>query len=119
MLQRPGEMYAVWVFWVGGGRSFDCWYLNIQVPVRRTPQGYDTQDLELDIVLRADGTWKLKDDDVLEQRIAEGRFTPEQVAAVRAEGRRITDELEAGIRWWSDEWAAWVPDPAWPTPEFP
>jgi hypothetical protein len=38
---------------------------------------------------------------------AAGRFTKEQVAATRAEAMRITDELDAGRRWWSDEWMAW------------
>jgi hypothetical protein len=50
---------------------------------------------------------------------AAGRFTKEQVAATRAEAKRITDELDAGRRWWSDEWIAWRPDPTWPTPAFP
>jgi predicted RNA-binding protein associated with RNAse of E/G family len=119
MLQRPSEMYAVWVFWEGPDRAFDCWYVNIQEPFCRTDVGYDTQDLELDIIVRADGSWALKDDDVLEQRIAEGRFTSEQIADVRDEARRITRDLEAGIRWWSDEWAAWEPDTSWSVPRFP
>jgi hypothetical protein len=119
MLQRPREMYAVWVFWGGADRSFEAWYINIQEPFRRTAAGYDTQDLELDIVVAADGSWALKDDDVLEQRVLEGRYATPQVAAVRDEGRRITSDLARGQRWWSDAWALWTPDPAWPTPSFP
>jgi len=119
MLQRPGESYAIWVFWFRPEREFRGWYVNLQEPFRRTELGYDTQDLELDIWVPATGGWKLKDDDVLEGRIHEGRFTGEQVAATRAEAKRVTDELDAGRRWWSDEWIAWRPDPTWPTPTFP
>jgi Protein of unknown function (DUF402) len=119
MLQRPGEAYAVWVFWSGPNREFDCWYVNLQEPFRRTATGYDTQDLELDIVVSADASWTLKDDEVLEQRVREGRHTSEQVAATRAEAKRVTDELDAGRKWWSDDWARWRPDPKWPTPAFP
>ena len=119
MLQRPDEMFAVWVFWEGPERRFSCWYLNIQEPFRRTPDGYDTQDLELDVVVDADGSRTLKDDDQLEQRVAEGRFTEAQVVAIRAEGRRITRALDAGERWWSDDWASWAPDPSWPLPTDP
>ena len=36
----------------------------------------------------------LNDDDLLEQRISEGRYTTDKVAVVRAEGRRFTDALE-------------------------
>jgi hypothetical protein len=118
MLQRPGDMYAVWVLWQGPDRRFDCWYLNIQEPFRRTDHGYDTQDLELDIIVNADGSWTLKDEDVLEQRIAEGRYTRDQMDEVRKEAARLTSELEAGRRWWSDDWSRWSPDPTWGTPSF-
>ena len=119
MLQRPGDSYAIWVFWHGPTRAFRGWYVNLQEPFRRTAIGYDTQDLELDIWVPVDGGWVLKDDHVMEERIREGRFTPSQVAATRAEAERITDELDAGRRWWADSWAEWRPDPAWPTPSFP
>ena len=36
MLQRPGEMHAIWVFWQGPERTFHGWYVNIQEPFRRT-----------------------------------------------------------------------------------
>jgi len=50
---------------------------------------------------------------VLDERIREGRYTPEQVEATWAEGRRVVRELEAGRRWWDPRWALWEPDPAW------
>ena len=84
MLQRPGEAYAIWVFWYGAERAFRGWYVNLQEPFRRNGRGYDTQDLELDIVVPVDGPWEWKDDELLDVRVAEGRFTPEQAAAARA-----------------------------------
>jgi hypothetical protein len=119
MLQRPSDAHAIWVFWSGAKRDFRGWYINLQQPFRRTAIGYDTQDLELDIWVPVDGPWEFKDDEVLEQLVLEGRYTPEQVAATRAEAERIADELNARRRWWSDEWAEWRPDPDWPTPDFP
>jgi len=118
-LQRPGDAHAVWVFWHGPEREFGAWYVNLQEPFRRTERGFDTQDLELDIVVRPDGSWRYKDDEKLEMWIDRGRWTADEVVAIREEGRRIAAELEAGRRWWSDEWAAWRPDPAWATPELP
>ena len=50
MVQRPGDHYAVWHFWDGPDHEFSCWYLNLQTSFVRTPTGYNTQDLELDIV---------------------------------------------------------------------
>jgi hypothetical protein len=109
MLQRPGEAYAVWVFWQGVEREFHGWYLNLQEPFRRTREGYDTQDHELDIWLPADGPWVLEDDELLDVRVREGRFTQDQADAFRAEADRITAELDAGRRWWDDAWADWRP----------
>jgi Protein of unknown function (DUF402) len=119
MLQRPADWYAVWVFWSGPKREFRGWYLNLQEPFRRTELGYDTQDLELDIWLPREGGYELKDDERLEQRVEEGRFTPEQVREIRAEAARILAEVESEGRWWPDSWSEWQPDPDWPTPTFP
>jgi len=113
MLQRPGEAHAIWVFWQGPHREHHGWYVNFQEPFRRTERGYDTQDLELDIWIPAGGGWAWKDADVLEHRIAEGRFTREQVDATWLEGRRVAAELDAGRRWWDPRWALWEPDPEW------
>ena len=118
MLQRPGEAHAVWLFWRGRERTFAGWYVNIQEPFRRTATGFDTQDLELDIWIPLDGRWEWKDEELLERRVEEGRFTTEQVVEIRAEGARIAAELDAGRRWWDESWAGWQPDPAWPTPSF-
>ena len=61
----------------------------------------------------------MKDDDQLEPWIERGRYSEQEVAAIRAEGARVVAELEAGRRWWSDDWAAWKPDPSWPLPRLP
>jgi hypothetical protein len=109
MLQRPDEMHAIWVFWDGPEREFAGWYVNLQEPFRRTTAGYDTQDLELDIWIPAGGRPQLKDSDLLDQRVREGRFTQDQARAIRAEGDRVLAELDAGRRWWDDAWADWQP----------
>ena len=119
MLQRPDEAHAVWHFWDGPDRAFRCWYLNLQAPFRRTSIGYDTQDLELDIVVAPDGSFELKDLEYMDQRVAEGRFTPELVAEVIADGDRIMAELVAGRHWWDHSWSSWEPDPTWVTPTLP
>ena len=118
-LQRPGDRYAVWVFWEGAERKFTAWYVNLQDPFRPTSIGVDTQDLELDIVVSPDGSWHYKDDEHLEAWIRRGRWTLSEVAEIRAEGARVGTLLADGRRWWSDEWANWRPDPDWPQPSLP
>ena len=119
MLRRPGEAYSVWHFWEGRDRRFAGWYLNLEEPARRTSIGYDTQDLELDVWIPVDGGWRFKDEELLEQRVLDGRYTPDQVAATRALGDEIGAMLERGERWWDESWASFEPDPAWRAPSFP
>jgi hypothetical protein len=112
-LQRPDEAHAVWLFWQGPERSLRCWYVNLQAPFRRTAAGIDTEDHELDIVIEPDGAWRFKDDEWLDEWVRLGRWTEAEVAAIRAEGARVAADLEAGRRWWDEDWAGWRPDPEW------
>ncbi|MFI5045827.1 MAG: DUF402 domain-containing protein [Acidimicrobiia bacterium] len=106
-------LYSVHHYWAGPDREFVCWYLNIQESMRPTAIGFDTQDLELDIVVMADGTSLLKDDELLDQRVADSRWTADEVAAIRRLGQEIVrDVVEPGRFWWDRAWAAWEPD-AW------
>jgi Protein of unknown function (DUF402) len=108
-LQRPGDWYGVWVFWRGCEREFAGWYINFQEPFRRQPDGYDTQDLELDIWIPRDGAWEWKDRELLEERVREGRYTREQAEATRAHADVVAADLDAGRMWWDPAWAEWSP----------
>ena len=119
MLQRPWESYAVWHFWNGPERAFAGWYLNLQEPFRRTAVGYDTQDLELDVWMPSRGGWSFKDEDLLEVRVREGRFTQDEVASIRALGDEIGAMLDQSEQWWDASWSKWRPDPSWRGPTLP
>ena len=118
-LRRPGEACSVMHFWQAPERRFAGWYLNLEEPFRRTATGYDTQDLELDVWIPVDEDWRFKDEDMVEQRVSEGRFTEEQATAIRALGEQIGTRLDRGERWWDEQWASFEPDPAWRAPAFP
>lgn len=115
----PAVGHTVWHFWEGPDRRFAGWYVNLQDTPRPTAIGYDTQDLELDIWVTPDGSWRFKDWDLLDTRVSEGRFTVDQVDAIRREGERLGAELEAGRPWWDPSWAEWTPDPSWHVPVLP
>lgn len=119
MVQRRGDPYAVWHFWTGPEREFMCWYINLQADFVRTSIGYDTQDFELDFVVFPDGTWIIKDLEVLDDRVAEGRFTSGLVHWIRELGEQMGQDLEAGRRWWDTSWRDWAPPAAWVNPRLP
>ena len=118
-LRRPGEACSVMHFWHGPEREFAGWYLNLEEPFRRTATGYDSQDLELDVWIPVDGDWRFKDEEMVDQRVREGRYTEEQATAIRALGRQIAAMLDRGERWWDERWASFEPDPSWRAPAFP
>jgi Protein of unknown function (DUF402) len=119
MLRRPGEAYSVWHFWDGPERRFAGWYLNLEEPIRRTSVGYDTQDLELDVWIPVGEPWRFKDEELLEQRVREGRYTQDQLDAIRALGEEVAAMLRRDGAWWDGRWAGFEPDQTWRAPTFP
>jgi len=108
-----GRAHSLHLLWNDAG-EFSGWYVNVQEPLRRTPVGFETDDLILDIRVEPDGTWAWKDEDELEEAVRLGRFTDEEACAIRAEGERVLKE-----RPWPTGWEGWRPDPSWSLPELP
>jgi Protein of unknown function (DUF402) len=104
MVQRPREHFAVWHFWDGPERAFSHWYINLQTAFRRSLATIETQDLEVDFVVNPDGAWKLKDWDLVDDRVAEERFTPELAAWIRKYALAFQEQLAQGDRPWDTEW---------------
>ncbi|GAV38400.1 DUF402 domain-containing protein [Streptomyces acidiscabies] len=113
-LQRPGDWYAVWGRWEGD--EFADWYVNFQRPLRRTDRGFDTLDLELDLVIPADGSApRWKDLEEFEARAGRGEFEPEEADAVRRAAREVRDAVGRGRDWW-ESWRDWRMPEGWSVP---
>ncbi|MBI2965909.1 MAG: YgaC family protein [Chloroflexi bacterium] len=118
-LMFPGHAYSIWLLWDVEPRRLVCWYVNLESPFVRTRIGFDTTDHELDVVIRPDRTWHLKDEDELDA-IVRGSLIPEQSGReIRQTARQVIDLLEQGKSPFSDRWESWVPDPGWPAPKLP
>lgn len=109
-LRRPKDWYSVWKFFepASNGFHFRGWYLNIERPVMRTPDGIETDDLELDLVLSPDGGRQWKDVEQLTARLADGRFDVATLLRVLETAGDLTDLLDRDERWWAP-WDDWVP----------
>lgn len=119
ILVRPGDAHDIRLFWSEIDWTFRGWYVNLQRPVRRVGVGFDTADHVLDIFVEPDGTWRWKDEDELAAAIEIGRFTPDEAAAIRAEGERVIDRIETRAWPFNAGYERWRPDPAWPVPTMP
>ena len=114
VVHRPGEAHTIWHFWKEPGRIFAGWYVNLQAPFVRDDREFDTQDHELDIRIEPDRSWRWKDEEKMADWVRQGRFTNDDVAAIRVEGERVLAEWP-----FPTGWEDWQPDASWPVPELP
>jgi len=119
VLVRPSEAYALHLIFEHDGTPRKL-YVNLQEPLRRTARGFDYMDLALDVVIAADrSAWEWKDEDDLAAFVTHDLLTPEQAAAVRAEGERVIALAEAGADLFDDPWRRWPRPDGLPIPELP
>jgi len=119
----PGEDHSVWFFRTDEG-FFTGWYVNLEERHRRWQDdavaGIDVVDQDLDIVVAPDRTWEWKDEDEFAERLAiPQHYWVADEAAVRAQGRRVLKQIEAGEFPFDGTWTDFRPDPSWPLPDLP
>jgi hypothetical protein len=118
-LITPGRAHSVLVWWDPTTWEFQGWYVNLEEPMRRTSLGFDYLDQVLDIVVAPDRSWHWKDEDEFHIAKERGILTPESAAAIRAEGERVIEAIEAGAPPFSGTWQAWRPDGDWCRADLP
>jgi hypothetical protein len=118
MIAEAGASHSVYVTWDEAGELVG-WYVNLEAPWRQTAFGFDTTDHLLDIWIDPDRHWRWKDEDHLAEALAAGLFTAEEAKAMRAEGERAIERIEAWAAPFDEGWESWRPDPEWPLPSIP
>jgi uncharacterized protein DUF402 len=93
--------------------AFAGWYVNFQTPLERTPVGFRTCDLELDLVVSSDRAWEWKDREAFYQLVSEGHISAAERAAVEAEAAVAIERIRAGVAPFHGCWDDWRPDPSW------
>jgi protein associated with RNAse G/E len=119
----PDANHSVWWFFDDDG-VFQNWYVNLEERAVRWDDGdvagIDVVDQDLDIVVAPDRSWEWKDEDEFTERLAfPDHYWVADEQAVRAEGRRVVKQIEAGDFPFDGTWTDFVPDPAWTLPELP
>jgi hypothetical protein len=118
-LVPPGAAHAFSLFWRDADWSLLGWYIDLQAPLRRIPQGFESEDYLLDLLVDPDGSWSWKDehDFAIAQRA--GRFSPADAAAIRAEAQRVIQTIESRAWPFDAGWEQWRPDQSWTIPTIP
>lgn len=117
-LHVPGQWQATWVRWTADW-EFDGWYVNLQEPLWRTRWGFDIRDLQLDIVVAADRSWRWKDEADFERSIDCGMISPASAEKTRRAAADALAAIEAGSWPYCDVWRDWRPQLDWTTPTLP
>lgn len=111
-LMRPGEWHATWLRW-SPDWSFQDWYVNLQEPFVRSEHGFLVRDLQLDIVVAPDRTWRWKDVADLDRSVELGVIGGPAAERARTEAARMVADIEAGKEPFTLERTNWRPTSEW------
>jgi predicted RNA-binding protein associated with RNAse of E/G family len=114
-LSIPGAFYSILLFW-NEDNSLRAWYINLEEPIRRTPQGFEYIDLFLDILAEPDlSSWRWLDEDELKEAVEQDYISHKASDMLYSEGRKAIEWLRSGNSPFN-EWETWRPDPTWQIP---
>jgi len=112
LLLPPGAPHAVSWSWLADG-TFAGWYANLETPARRWSGGVDAHDQTLDVLIAADHSWLLKDEEDL------GALDPAEAETVRAEGARLGKLAQTATFPFDGTWLDFTPPPEWTPATLP
>ena len=119
LLFEPERYYSTIYFWNNTSHGFLCYYINFQVPFRRSQYGVDTLDLDLDLVINPDFSFEWKDEDDYRRAIEHKAISPEWIQGVEGAKQEIFERLEKRQYPLDGAWLNWLPDPNWLPPKLP
>jgi len=119
MLIVPGDAFSTYLMWQTGTKNLDCWYVNLQEPIRRTCIGFDTMDNTLDVVISPDmSVWKWKDDEEFRNAQKAGFYSDEKAHEIWTEGEKAVRLITSERRSLYEEWKNWQANPQWEIPKL-
>jgi protein associated with RNAse G/E len=119
MFLEPEKYYACFMFWDQASDQFNSYYINFQLPYRRSACGFDTLDLDLDIVIDPDFHWEWKDEEEYQAGIREGGILDEWVQGIERAQLEVFERIRQRSDPINGAWLTWRPDPGWTAPGLP
>ena len=116
---EPEKYYSILLFWNHASDTFLGYYVNFQLPFVRHHDGIEMLDLDLDININPDLTFKWKDVDDYQNAINHGLITPEWVDEIEKTKLEIFDRLEKRQYPFDGSWLDWKPELSWTPPKLP
>lgn len=118
-LLEPGRYYTFAMFWDADTGDFNNYYVNFQVPFARSAAGFDTLDLDIDIVVSPTFDWHWKDEDDWEDALACGVFSDADIEGVENAKSEAVERIESGRLVDLERWLEWHPPAEWAPARLP
>ena len=127
ILLEPKKFYSINLIWNHASEAFLGYYVNFQLPFQRSRCGFDTFDLELDLVIEPDLRWQWKDVEEYRRGVEMGILRPEWVAGLEQARPEVFSRLEQRLYPFDGSWLSsrapqrgqWRPQPAWGASQLP
>ncbi len=119
ILLHPEKYYASYYFWQADKDQFLCYYIYFQLPFHRSEIGFDSFDLELDIIIEPTYEWRWKDVDDYQRGIERGMLRKEWIQAIDSTKQEVFEKLEKRLYPFDGAWLGWRPDLNWLPPTLP
>jgi hypothetical protein len=119
ILLEPDKFFATLYIWEHATGDFQCFYINFQLPFTRTPLGFETFDLELDMLIAPDYRWKWKDVTEYQEGTASGVLRLDWIQGIERDKPEVFARLEQRRYPLNGAWLDWQPDPGWVAPKLP
>jgi protein associated with RNAse G/E len=119
ILVEPEKYYSTILFWNDKSNEFLCYYINFQLPIKRSRFGMDTLDLDLDLIVNPDLKIEWKDVNEYQKGIETGIILPEWVSGIERSKQEVLDKITNREYPFDQSWLDWKPDPSWAPPKFP
>lgn len=102
-----GGWSRIGMAWSGDFTDFRGWYVNFQLPLRRSRFGFDTMDLVLDARISPSFEWSWKDEKDFADARRRGIFDATVEDAVRGHAAQVQDILDRREGPFADHWRLW------------
>jgi len=119
MVLEPNRFYSICVLWQQSTGEFERYYVNFQLPFRRSKVGFDTLDLDLDLLVERDLTMRWKDSDEYEEALSRGMITAEWRDGVEKARVEVLERIRRREPPFDGSLLSWQPNPEWKPSRLP
>ena len=112
---QPERWWGTQLMWAADTGELLCWYVDFRLPLVASGDSLNTRDLQLDIVVSPDGSWRWKDEDHYQFAIDLGYISSDERDGVERSRDEVVAAIEAGRFPFDGSLLDWQPPTSMPT----